>query len=256
MNARGDRVTYAGHGTVLLELGDARLITDPVFGGRVAHLHRHAPRPAAELSDDLDAILISHLHPDHADRRSLRRLDPAAPVLCPTGAGGFLSRLGFADVCEMAPGDSQTVAGLTVSATPADHRHGRSPFSARNAAAIGYLIDGRRVYFAGDTDLFDGMSDLHPVDLALLPVAGWGAGLGIGHLDPERAARAAKLLEARLAVPIHWGTFARYGMRPRLRHKLLTEPPRRFAELAARLAPDVEVRVLEPGGSLRLPAET
>ena len=67
--------------------------------------------------------------------------------------------------------------------------------------------DGRRVYFAGDTDLFDGMADLAPVDVALLPIWGWGPTMGPGHMDPARAAQAAALLRARLAIPIHWGTY-------------------------------------------------
>jgi L-ascorbate metabolism protein UlaG (beta-lactamase superfamily) len=251
--APGDRATWAGHATVLLELGGARLLTDPVFGGRVAHLRRHAVKPAADLGTDLDAILLSHLHPDHVDRRSLRRLDPAVTVLCPSGGGAFLRRLGFADVRELAPGDRDSVGGVEVMATEAEHRHGRSPLTARASGAIGFLIDaGHRVYFAGDTDLFDGMRDLRPVDLALLPIAGWGTGLGTGHLNSERAARAAALVEARMAVPIHWGTFARLGLKRRRREALLTEPPRRFATFAARIAPDVEVRVLQPGESLEL----
>jgi L-ascorbate metabolism protein UlaG (beta-lactamase superfamily) len=249
----GERVTYVGHGTVLLELSGARLLTDPVFGRRVAHLRRHAAAPAADLGDGLDAILISHLHPDHADRRSLRCLDPDVPVLCPAGGGAFLRRLGFADVRELAPGDRESLSGVEVTATEANHRHGRSPLTSRDSGAIGYLVDaGQRVYFAGDTDLFDAMRNLGPVDLALLPIAGWGSGLGTGHLDPERAGRAAALVEARVAVPIHWGTFARLGMRRRLREALFDRPPRRFASFAARLAPDVEVRVLAPGESLEL----
>ena len=67
--------------------------------------------------------------------------------------------------------------------------------------------DGRRVYFAGDTDIFDGMADLAPVDVALLPIWGWGPTMGPGHMDPARAAQAAALLQARLAIPIHWGTY-------------------------------------------------
>ena len=115
------------------------------------------------------------------------------------------------------------------------------------------MIEGRnRVYFAGDTDLFDAMADLAPLDVALLPVWGWGPSLGHGHMDPARAASALSMLRPRLAIPIHWGTLYPAGL-GWFRPHLLTEPPLRFARQAAELAPEVEVRVLEPGQSLDLP---
>jgi len=105
------------------------------------------------------------------------------------------------------------------------------------------------VYFAGDTDLFDGMAELGPIDVALLPVSGWGPRLPAGHLDPRGAAEALRLLRPRIAVPIHWGTFrAPFGARPDDR------PAREFAQAAAELAPEVEVRVLAIGETLALEA--
>ena len=84
------------------------------------------------------------------------------------------------------------------------------------------------------------------LDVALLPVAGWGPTLGPGHMGPEDAARAAGAIKPRIAIPVHWGTLAPIGLARRGRGAL-GDPPRRFAEHAARLAPDVEVRILEPG---------
>ena len=81
------------------------------------------------------------------------------------------------------------------------------------------------------------------VDLALLPVAGWGLRLPPGHLNPERAAEALQLLRPRIAVPIHWGTYSLTGMRAP------ADPPQAFRRLAAELAPDVDVRVLAPGAA-------
>ena len=102
------------------------------------------------------------------------------------------------------------------------------------------------MYFAGDTDLFPEMARLAPVDVALLPVAGWGPKLGPGHLDAARAAQAAALLRARIAIPIHWGT-----LHPRLyAARRLVQPTRgEFAAQVAAVAPEVEVRVLRPAES-------
>jgi L-ascorbate metabolism protein UlaG (beta-lactamase superfamily) len=247
-----ERIAYVGHATVLVELGGARLLTDPVLRGRVGPLRRHGALPAPDSTQGLDAVLISHLHHDHADLPSLRRIGRDVPVLASPGAGKFLGRHGFTAVTELAPGDSARAGEVTVTATEAWHPGG-GRFE-RGSDAVGFLLSGggRRVYFAGDTDLFDAMEGLAgELDLALLPVWGWGPNLGPGHLDPERAARAAALLSPRIAVPIHWGTLYPLGL-ARLRPDPLRAPPREFAARARDLAPQVEVRVLAPGEATSL----
>ncbi|HET9591290.1 MAG TPA: MBL fold metallo-hydrolase [Solirubrobacterales bacterium] len=247
-----DSLTYVGHGTVLIELDGIRLLTDPVLRKRVGPLVRHAPAPGPELIEDLDAVLISHLHRDHADIASLRRLDREVPLLVPPGSHGFFDRLGFAAVTELAPGENARVGALTVAALDADHDGGRRRH-AQDSKAIGFLAEGeRRVYFAGDTDFFPGMEDLGPgLDLALLPVWGWGPNVGEGHLTPAGAARAAAAISPRLAVPIHWGTLYPFGLR-RLRADPLRLPGEEFAARVRELAPHVETRVLSPGDSTSL----
>jgi len=245
------RVTYVGHATVLVELDGVRVLTDPVLRGRVGPLRRHGPPPAPGLAEDLDAVLLSHLHHDHADPPSLRGLDRDVPVLSSPGTRSFLERLGFATVVELAPGESTRVGAVTVTATEAWHPGG-GRFE-RVSEAVGFLLGGsRRVYFAGDTDLFDGMEGLgDDLDLALLPIWGWGPTLGPGHLDPERAAQAAALLSPRTVVPIHWGTLYPLGL-ARLRPDPLRLPPRQFAARMRELAPQVEARVLAPGEAISL----
>lgn len=246
------RVTYVGHATVLLELGGARLLTDPLLRSRVGPLRRQGPPPSPEVGRDLDAVLVSHLHHDHADLGSLRRLGRDVRLLVPPGSRRFFARHRFADVTELAPGETAAVGAVTVTAVEASHAVG----GRRHAPAsepVGFLLDGpRRVYFPGDTDLFDGMEALGPgLDLALLPIWGWGPTLGEGHLDPERAARAAALLAPRLAVPIHWGTFYPLGL-ARFRRGPLRSPPRQFVEWVRKLAPQTEPLVLAPGEATSL----
>ena len=248
------RVTYVGHATVLIEIDGVRLLTDPVLRSRVGPLRRHGARPDPRLAEDVDAVLISHLHHDHADVPSLRRLDRAVPVLGAPGAGDFLDRLGFADVRELAPGDSDDVGGVGVTATEADHPGSGRRFE-RASRPVGFEIAGqRRIYFAGDTDLFDGMEAIggDGLDLALLPIWGWGTNIGAGHLDPERAARAAALLAAKLVVPIHWGTLYPLGL-ARLRPEPLRSPPRQLAHWMRELAPQSELRLLAPGEATSVP---
>jgi L-ascorbate metabolism protein UlaG (beta-lactamase superfamily) len=254
MAASAERVTWLGHATVLLELGGARLLTDPLLRDRVGHLRRHGASPAPAAIEHLDAVLVSHLHLDHLDAASLRRLPRNVTVLAPVGAGALLRRLGFVRTTEVSVGEETTIGDATVTAVPAVHdgrRHPLAPF----AEAIGFVVAGdRRVYFAGDTDLFDDMeARIGATDAALLPIWGWGPSLGPGHMDPLGAARAAARLHPRVVVPIHWGTFFPAGL-ARLRGSALVEPPKEFARQASKLAPDVEVRVLAPGESLVLGA--
>jgi L-ascorbate metabolism protein UlaG (beta-lactamase superfamily) len=247
------RVTYVGHATVLVEMDGVRLLTDPVLRRRVGPLGRHGPTPDPLLTEGVDAVLISHLHHDHADAPSLRRLSRAVPVFASPGAGSFLDDLGFGDVRELAPGESGSVGDVRVTATEANHPAGGRRFE-RASRAVGFELSGRRrIYFAGDTDLFDGMEGIGAggLDLALLPIWGWGTSIGAGHLDPGRAAQAAALLSPRTVVPIHWGTLYPLGL-ARLRPGPLHSPPREFVTQMRALAPQVEARVLAPGEATSL----
>jgi L-ascorbate metabolism protein UlaG (beta-lactamase superfamily) len=246
-----DRIVFLGHATLLIELDGVRLLTDPLLRAGVGPLRRQVPLCDASLSAAPDAILISHLHRDHLDLTSLRLLGCGTPLLVPAGAGAWLGRQGFGAVRELAAGESASVGTLTVSATPARHDGHRHPGGMR-AQTLGYLVRGdSAVYFAGDTELFPGMSEIASnldggLDVALLPVAGWAPKLGPGHMGPLEAAHAAVLLAPRLAVPIHWGTLLPVGFARRYGARL-GDPPRLFAEHAARLTPGMEVRILAPG---------
>jgi L-ascorbate metabolism protein UlaG (beta-lactamase superfamily) len=174
-------------------------------------------------------------------------------VLAPSDAVAWLQRRGLRDVHGLRPGDAAALGAVRIRATAAVHEHRRRPLGA-HAEPIGFVASGElAVYFAGDTDLFDEMSELRGVvDVALLPIWGWGSTLGPGHLDPERAARAAAIIDPRVVIPIHWGTLALRLPLPSRRRADPEAPARRFAELAVRYAPGVEVRLLAPGDRIQL----
>jgi L-ascorbate metabolism protein UlaG (beta-lactamase superfamily) len=248
------RLTWLGHSTVLIDLDGARLLTDPVLRNRVAHLRRRGRVDPAQFTN-IDAVLVSHLHFDHLDLPSLERLGHGMRLVVPHGGGTLLRKRGFRRVAEVEAGEEIQIGALTVCSTYAEHKGLRLPFFGVRALTLGYTITGScRIYFAGDTDLFNGMAEIgRGLDIALVPIWGWGPSAGPGHLDPRRAAEALRLLRPLLAVPIHWGTYAPLGF-GRLQTALLADPITEFRRHAAELAPEVEVHVLGPGGTLRLDA--
>jgi L-ascorbate metabolism protein UlaG (beta-lactamase superfamily) len=245
------RIEYVGHSTVLVDLDGVRLLTDPLLRNRVAHLRRVAPLDASSRRG-VDAVLISHAHYDHLDLPSLEKLGKKLPVIVPRGLGGMLRKRRFEAVVEVELGEMIRIGALEVRAVQAEHEGSRGPLGA-SADALGYVIEGSKsVYFAGDTDLFDGMSELAPVGVALLPIWGWGPALGAGHLDPQRAAAAVARLEPELVVPIHWGTYFPIHLGLRGAPDFIELPPAEFVAAVRETAPDVAVRVLRPGESVAL----
>jgi L-ascorbate metabolism protein UlaG (beta-lactamase superfamily) len=247
-----DSLTYIGHGTNLIRLGGRAILTDPMLRNWLGPLHRQGPPPDSEVPNLADTVLISHLHRDHLDLPTLRRVPAGTPVVLPRGAAGWARKAGGRRIHELGLGETASLEDVEVTAVPAMH-DGHRGSRGDEIQPLGYVIrgGGRSVYFAGDTSLFPGMSEFGAIDLALLPVWGWGPTVGLGHLDPETAARALTLIRPRLAVPIHWGAFYPVGLR-RLRPDPLVKPPLEFARWAQELAPEVEVRVVQPGSTTSL----
>ena len=238
-------VRFIGHATVLIELDGVRLLTDPLLRDRVAHLRRTST--VERTIEGVDLVLVSHGHLDHLDIPSLRML-PGSRVVAPRKLAAGMGEFDAEGVDE---GDELEIGPLTIRATHAEHDGGRPPF--RTGIALGYAILGsRRIFFAADTELFEGMTGLvEDLDLALIPIWGWGPSLGRGkHLDPNTAAEAVRRLAPKVAVPIHWGTYRPFHRRAS--SPFLTEPAEAFARAAAEIAPDVDVRVLRPGETLEL----
>ena len=205
-------ITWIGHSTVLVEVAGIRLLTDPALTRSLAHLRRRHPTPPVP---PVDVVAISHLHMDHLHRRSLRRVAHATPdIVVPVGSTSLVRGIGFANVHEVDAGDGLDIErghrSLHIDVVAADHSGRRGPHSRLVAPPLGYVIRaaGRSVYFAGDTGLFGAMAEIRDVDVALVPIWGWGATLGEHHLDPVSAARATALIQPRHVVPIHWGTYS------------------------------------------------
>jgi L-ascorbate metabolism protein UlaG (beta-lactamase superfamily) len=248
----GDRLTFLGHSTVLVDLNHVRVLTDPLLGHMAGAIRRQVPAVPPETLGGLAAVFISHAHWDHLDMSSLRALPGRPALIVPVGLGRIVAKASPGVVHELRAGDRLKLGDLTLEAVHAEHGSRRSLFTA-SEDALGILITGSSsVYFAGDTDLFPGMAQLAGrVDVALLPVSGWGPRLGPGHLDPRRAAEAAERICPAIATPIHWGTLYPLGLR-RVMGRWFEGPGEAFRDAVAARAPHVDVRILQPGQSMPL----
>lgn len=255
------RITWLGHSAVLIEAAGVRIIADPLLRRRFAGLRWAVPLPAVTrglIRGNLrvDAVLLSHLHHDHCDLPSLRLLGPAT-VVAPTGSGRWLHRRRIGDVAETAVGETVTVGATTVTVVHAEH-HGRREPAGPWAQSVGHVVDtpDAAVWLAGDTAPHPSFRDLARLtrhgrlDLAVVPVWGWGPRLGPGHLDPRTAAEAVVHSGAGHAVPVHWGTLHPAGLLPLMRTQLVSPGPSFARHLDGS---GVVAHVLPVGGTLILP---
>ncbi len=144
---------------------------------------------------DADVVVVSHSHFDHCSPPDVAKVSTArTTVIAP---GDTIEQLPSAKAVR--PGEAVTEAGITVQAVAAYNV--AKAFHPKANSWIGAVItiDGKRIYYAGDTDLIDEMGELADVDLALLPVGGTYT------LDGPEAAQACKTIGPKAAVPYHWG---------------------------------------------------
>jgi L-ascorbate metabolism protein UlaG (beta-lactamase superfamily) len=204
----GFRFTWSGHSVVELATpGGRRVVVDPFFR------NPRSPKTAEQV-DRCDLLLVTHGHDDHlGDALAIAsRLRPAWP--CIHEMSLWLARRlpGGADqVTGMNKGGTVEAAGIRVTMVHADHSAGDwnadGGVPLHLGEPVGFVLElenGRRVYFAGDTDVFGDMAlirELHRPDVAFLPIGGHFT------MGPQGAARAAALLGVRAVVPIHYGTF-------------------------------------------------
>jgi L-ascorbate metabolism protein UlaG (beta-lactamase superfamily) len=241
-------VTWLGHASALVTLGERRVLVDPLG------------RDRARRAGAVDAVLITHSHVDHLNRWTLKAIDRAARLVVPRGAGPIVADLGFSSVTEVEPGDHVDLGGVDLVAVPTAHDQGRWS-KGDSPTCAGYVLDagGVRVHHAGDVDfsdhaIFDDIGKQFALDATLLPIGGmlpvwyyrWrrtAVDRGV-HIDPDCALDIFERLGARTLIPVHWGTV-------NLRLGPASMPRRRLEQMAAeRQVPGV--RILAHGEALPL----
>jgi N-acyl-phosphatidylethanolamine-hydrolysing phospholipase D len=234
---------WVGHATVLLRVGRRYVLADPNLGGSIFVVPRETPaslRPS-ELPP-IDVALLSHMHLDHFDAKTLRRLGPRPLVIFPKGGEAYDDEIRQPHKRALVPWESVDYAGLTITAVPARHQGGRYGIDALwNHAYTGYVIEGagRRIFFAGDTGydprIFREIGMRFPgIDLAFIPIAPGrkeGKRDRWGHANPRQALDIFADLGARYMVPIHFEAYYSRGVdHGAPRRELLAEVRRRALE--------------------------
>ena len=210
-----DSLEWLGHAGFRLSVGGAAVYIDPF---------RVPDGPHA------DAILVTHAHYDHYSPRDVERLSHEGTVLIGPPA---VAERASGPVVSLVSGQAielGAVPGVEVTALPAYNTSKRDPsgalFHAREAGGLGFHLNvrGERLYHSGDTDVIPEMDAVAGADVALLAVS------GVYVMTAAEAVEAARRIQPRVAVPMHWGTDI---------------GSRRDAEDFAERAP-VEVRIMEP----------
>ncbi len=246
------RVTWVGHSTTVFDLGGIRFLTDPLLRPNAGLLRRAGPAPDPQQWAGTGIVLVSHLHHDHAELASLRSLAGVRALAAQENAGWLRGK----DVPAEPLGEGWvdlSGAAVQVRAVRAEHMTRRMPH--RPSEAIGFLVrsPAATVWFAGDTAFYPQMADLvtlaeGPIDLALLPIHGWGPRLSEGHLDPAGAAEVCAQVRPRAVLPIHHGTFYPLGF-GLVDLDWMQRPGREFAAELRSRAPATELVGLDLGES-------
>ncbi|HEY2369240.1 MAG TPA: MBL fold metallo-hydrolase [Polyangiaceae bacterium] len=245
-------VSWIGHATMLVQIDDRFVLTDPVLvdtvGAGASRRKVGVPIDPRDLPP-LDAVLISHMHFDHLSLDSLAKIEHRVRrAYMPEGGLVYLSDMPF-DAVDVRRWETMDDRGMQITAVPVKHVGGRYQLDTWMHAFTGWVVryHGVTVYVAGDTayareDFRAARDRIGHIDLALLPIAPIHPRsiMESVHMDPDDAIAAFADLGADRMIPMHFDTFVDSTDKPH-------EARDRLATLVAEKKLGDRVRILEIG---------
>lgn len=247
-NLEGDDLclTWIGHASFLISWRGLNILVDPIWSLWLKVIKR-IRRPGIRIDHlpAIDLVLVTHAHFDHLDRRTLRRVASAQPIVVPRGVGNLVHDLGFDRVHELREWEHLDVGEVTITLTPCHHWGARVLHDRDRGFGGFHLRLGKRtVLHCGDSAYFGGFKKIGarlPVEIALLPIGAYEPpSRREVHMNPEEAVQAFQELGAKYMVPMHYGSF-------RLSYEPLHEPLERLRRQVQQHQLEAAVRILQEG---------
>jgi L-ascorbate metabolism protein UlaG (beta-lactamase superfamily) len=218
------QITLVNHATLLLQVENLNILTDPIWSERCSPFAAIGPRrhraPGIRFRDlpPIDVVLVSHNHYDHLDLPTLHRLQwrHAPRIVTHRGIGSLLARHGITKTTELDWWRTMRAdANVEITSVPSQHFCARA-ISDRNTSLWGGFVvstPSGRAYFAGDTGWGHHFAQIGerfaPLRLAMLPIGAFLPRWFMKpvHIDPAEAVEAHRVLGAETSVAMHYGTF-------------------------------------------------
>ena len=240
-------VTWYGHSSTLVQLGNKNIFIDPVLSERSSPVGFAGPKRFSEIAldleevPDIDVVFISHDHFDHLDYKTITTIDARVQhYIVPLGVDSYLASWGI-DESKLHPlywWESIELDGVTYTLVPSQHYAGRNPLKPNVALWSGiHFTDGNHsVYYTGDGGYYDVFTRVYEhfgeVDLMLADSGQYDKGWATTHMNPNESVQAAQDAHAKWFIPIHWGAFV-------LANHAWDEPPRIATQAAEQLGVNI-----------------
>ncbi len=210
-------ITFIGHSTLLIDIDDFAILTDPIFSNSVYWIPRvkKIGMSLEETRNKTDLILISHAHKDHLNQKTLKSFSNSIPIATHTNNIKYIKQINKENIFEFKYWESAYFKNdaIKITSVPADHSK-TLPWGPIGTCG-GFVIESQNhtIYFAGDTsfakDIFEEIASKFNIDILLMPVGSYSPRwlLKGEHANPDEALKALDLLGAKKMIPIHWGSF-------------------------------------------------